>query len=710
MLAGDNIFSLSIEDLGLSYGDYWFSIQATDTLKRKSMKLYFDFRIYDKENYDNSINNNCYEISENELISYNINRLDHPDYKHILVPIPPNTDDIYRYLELYSENYNISDEDYICFIADTNDDGIFDFKQNNWFHWTDGDFISYIKYSDKYNKELIEEKALKTTTGLRTLIQDKINEGYKKIIMPYGFYRVSTKDVIEIAGENIIIDFSNSLIKSNRLNLPCNNIINLYGYNAKVINCNFEGCLFETDYSEFATDEDPGAVKHYEQGHGISICGDSKYSAFENCNVKNFNGYGVISSSPIYVENPYKGNYWNDYSGYRLLSDSSKWITGDINSNGEYIKSDSRLVYNEYFDISHITENFMTFAKYLGYGGILGGSPYLECHMYDANFNYLGSEVSMQFRRILLKKDTKYIKLVVYSNIFSREKNNVIFSLDQLACVSYLLPRNCYLDNINISNIRCVGFTPFGNNCYMSNSSITHSGFALAHQLVDAEDYWERLQDFTFINCTINNGITNSYLLLCSGINTVVDNCDIEFSQYGSARDTVIRNCNISALDIGNYGLYFTGYSRLYNNTINNTGAYNAFFGSIGSRDYNITPHDKQIVINNTNTFIGCNWVASKNRDVLVKKISFNFKDRIPQSNGTILADYYECELNNLNGKITNAHLSKCILNDCNIEITNTFNGYYYENLFIECIFNNCTYINKTNLSDDELFKKCKFN
>jgi hypothetical protein len=244
----------------------------------------------------------------------------------------------------------------------------------------------------------------------------------------------------------------------------------------------------------------------------------------------------------------------------------------------------------------------------------------------------------------------------------------------------------------------------------MINSSITYSGWAEAHQLVDAEDTWERLQDFTFLNCEVDKGVAFSTMLLCSGMNTIIDNCVCDFNQYGLARDTVLRNNKILSLEMDNDGLYFTGYPRLYNNEFNDPNAYNSFFGKIGAYDYRTDVPDKQIVINTSNTFIGCNWLSARNRCLVVRGFTFDFKDRVPQQHGTLLADYDKCVLNNLEGRVSNAHLTNCTLNNCILDIRDIFNGFSFNNSFENCIFNNCTYVNNTNIPDEDLFINCEFN
>ena len=98
---------------------------------------------------------------------------------------------------------------------------------------------------------------------------------------------------------------------------------------------------------------------------------------------------------------------------------------------------------------------------------------------------------------------------------------------------------------------------------------------------------------------------------------------------------------------------------------------------------------------------------SSRNNHIIFKNLIFDMSHRT--NNQTLLSNYDSCTITNLEGKIINIKANKCIFIDCVITISNYHNTYYYDSKFTDCIFNNCTVINETNLSDDELFVNCKF-
>lgn len=66
----------------LNEGEYELILQATDKFGRKSHELYNEFRVIDKNEYDNNILNNTHIITDDELLIYNINKYNSIDNAH----------------------------------------------------------------------------------------------------------------------------------------------------------------------------------------------------------------------------------------------------------------------------------------------------------------------------------------------------------------------------------------------------------------------------------------------------------------------------------------------------------------------------------------------------------------------------------------------------------------------------------------------------
>lgn len=711
ILAGD---SSVIIHLQLSEGDYWYSIQATDEFGRKSAIIYNDFMVYNKVAYESAISNNTYEVTEADLITYNISNKG--DYgSSVLVKVPSEVTDIPSYLQYYAEDIPVENDKYICFLADSNGDGYPEYVTKNIFTWTEGDYHSYVKYGSSFNAEDVEREAQNNVAGLQSLIDDKIADGYKKVILPKGTYRISSDDYISVEADNFVLDGNGCVLKSNCIKTNEYFIImSLHGYNSKVINCNFEGCMWETDYSKWK-DEDK-ARSYFEIGHGITQGMNSRYSGYENCTVKNITGYGIGGSTvpkntqPIYGNTVWKWN--NKFTTMPTLSDESLWKPFDI-VDGVNVECDCRLTYDSYIDVSPFNASpIVSINKYLGYGDRSGGSWNLTIHFYDSGKNYIGNAVTSQFRDVILKENTKYVKITAHTTQIDYDsEDDSKNDTNRLVNLRILTPyriNNCYLKNVIVEEVRCVGMCPYGKNCYSDNVSITRCGFAEAHQLVDAEDTWEGLQDYTFRNCTINNGIQNSHLLLCSGINTTIENSDIDIFTYDRVKDLCIRDCEIAYFDVETTSFLRSGYARVYRNNFYNVNAFaNGFANSMGCFEYDQNEYDKKLIIDNNNTFATGIIGADRGKHILFRNLNIDANNR--QLENTVLGDYKNCVLSNFKKGFTGCRAEGCLFNNCTGIIREVYNTYFYETKFVNCKFVNCNLTYNGSKTEEELFVNCEF-
>lgn len=711
ILAGDNSVIIPLQ---LPIGDYWYSIQATDQQGRKSVLLYNDFMVYDKTAYESAIATNVYTVTASDLATYNISNTG--DYgSSILVTIPDGTSDVYAYLQSYAENVPVESNKYICFLADTNADGHPEYKVQNWFRWTVGDYHSYVKYGSSYDANAVELESQNNLNGLQSLLDSKIADGYNKVILPSGTYRISADGYISVEADNFVLDCSGCTFKSNGIKSTSNfHIMSLYGYNSKIMNANFEGCLWETDYSIWK-DED-SARSYYELGSGFSQAVNSKYSGFENCTVKHITGYGIMggttpkNTDPVYDVSNFKWN--NKFRLMPVLSDETLWKPLDI-VDGVAVNSDCRLTYDSFIDISFCANSpVIAINKFGGYSDRAGGDWNLTVHFYDSNKNYISSSVSTQFRDIVLPKNTVYIKVTAHTNQVKyadgeSSKNDTNCLTHLKICTPYRIS-NCYLKDIEVDDVRCVGMCPYGKNCYSDNLTIVRSGFAEAHQLVDAEDTWENLQEYTFKNCVINKGISNSYVLFCSGLNTTVESSTIDISSYDRPRHMCIRNCNIGYFSVEVTSWLRSGYTRVQgNNFYNSNAGGNGFPSSVGCYTYDQASYDRKLIIDNNNTFAVGLIGIDRGKHILFKDITFDANNRTVLS--TVLGFYKNCTVKNISNGFAGCVAENCTFINCRGELRDKYNTYAYDLKFTNCTFINCNLTYNGALTEEELFINCIF-
>ena len=144
---------------------------------------------------------------------------------------------------------------------------------------TENDLILY-----SINNNDNKENGKNTREGLQKLLDDKKAEGYNKLKLLPGIYRIDHTGTIFIPTE-FTLDLNQSTIRLNgftgdkALMIELNNT-----FDSHVINGTIEGDYYEHDYAN--------SPNNSEWVNGISIGGESKYSSFENLVVKNITGYG----------------------------------------------------------------------------------------------------------------------------------------------------------------------------------------------------------------------------------------------------------------------------------------------------------------------------------------------------------------------------------------------------------------------------------
>lgn len=176
------------------------------------------------------------------------------------------------------------------------------------------------------------QESTNTRIGLQKLLNDKKSEGYNKLKLLPGVYRIDhcvkvNESTGEITGEETI-------------SIPTE---------------------FTHDY-----DNSPNSP---EWVNGVGINSSSRYSSYENIYIKDITGYGGISGGgaskdrkvPIYYAYP----SWNDLS--------SNAISGHIDrKTGALIDCKDRVV-SDFIDIGDFNKlDYVVISPFLGYGGISG--------------------------------------------------------------------------------------------------------------------------------------------------------------------------------------------------------------------------------------------------------------------------------------------------------------------------------------------------
>lgn len=675
--AGDNKISLGTF---ANEGEIDFSLICVDKYGRSSHELFNYFLVRNEPVI------NEYIMTEQDLITYNIKNND--NYEEILhvdvnyIPYDPdnpssadtaNNQEMINTINSIQTAYNnkiVASKKYCCIIPRINDG-----KAYRWFK------TAKVKYADDYDKNAVMNEATTTKNGLQNLINDKKNEGYNKIKLLTGIYRIdgiidttvtpNIKNSHISIPTNMTLDLNNSKIKLNQNNISKCYIIRIDNcFDSHVINGTIEGDYFSHDYAN--------SPNNSEWVHGVHIGGSSKYCSYENVIVKNNTGYGITNG----VNNPLGMSYYNLALGNTFTFKDVNLITG------EDIPSTNRTTSN-FIDISnYIQYKYIYVNKYSGYQNVFGGTWNIICHFYDSNKTYIKSIFGWQFRRVLIPENSHYMKVTIMNGE----------TTDQLSITHFRIPNHCWVINSVIENCRCVGITPYAmNDMYMENCEVKFNGQSGAFCALDIEDGWEQSQDATYKNLNFHDNYRNDFLT-CAGQNIIVDsmaNGSLHF--YGRTNSYVVKNSkHIVNATIGHgqngKNVFSRNYIRFYNNTIENgkltvvADAEVNIKTPVCIKDCNINAY---ININNTYDILKRCKVDNFNNEYRIMKaiIGGTFIDSLIQNRDSShhnSANFYNCTLTNITSQLQGIwNLHYCTLNNITLkcltsdtQIIPTFNTY----------------------------------
>ena len=638
-----------------------FSILCTDEYGRNSHELFNFFLVQD----DVVINE--YVMTEDDLRKYNIKNNDNYEEK-VYVKVDKLEDKTYGTLIQQTANRtSIPSKKYICFIGTTEEDE----DGNPIMQKAAGRFWlnTIVKYSNDYNKDEVLQESKATREGLQQFLDDKATEGFNKVLLLPGIYRIDHEKQIYIPTK-FTLDMNGATLKLNQFTgdgcmmLDINNT-----FDSHVINGTIEGDYFSHDYEN--------SPNNSEWVSGIEISGEAKYSSYEDITIKDITGYG--SNNGIANSRDNKLNYTYIYP--RGIGDTFK--LGDIDrKTGSEIISTNRTTCDfrdisstKVGELSYGEIGYLSISVYLGYQGNPCGTWNLIIHYYDENKNFIKSVDAYQYRRVLVPSNAKYCRVTILNEAYPTNLSIQLFRV----------PTNCCFKNIIHDNCRAVGMSPCAmNNLLFDNCIFYRSGQALAKCAFDAEDGWDLMQDCTFKSFLFENNPMNEFLT-CAGHNFIIDSQRSgKVYIWERTRSLVLKNSNISWIglqsgeisNIVRHGVY-----RITNNIINS--------GNVSSNlSKNITSSGSigGIIKNSTlGGFISdskyFNCIIRINSDFL------GYLSKITLKNCTILPDINFIERYSIS--FNNSRLTNCKFEDCSFKGKSRLRNHnaFYSANFINCNF-----------------------
>lgn len=391
----------------------------------------------------------------------------------------------------------------------------YNIKESEIYTVTEADLSTY---NINNANSTIENDMINNRVGLSQMFLDKSNEGYRKIIIPKGIYRVnrcirngtiSNKDCPILIPSGLIVDMNGSTFKMNGYD------DRTYGERAKVENVivKFNNCIdshlingtVAGNYDERKNliwpEDGSNAVvgSNGEHDNSIILSGGS-YCSIDNITITQNAGYNLYTLSG--------GDY-----GSTLVS---AWIENTAIENGIEINKEGYST-SKFIELteSQISSNYIQGAIYLMYGYIKGKHYHMYFNFYDSNKNHIEEIKVYQFTRCRIPNNSKYVRVTLICNADKIGQFN-IFHMK--------VPRYCSINNCNfIDNRTCSAPNQFQFLRYY-NCIFENCGQSITPCCIDIEDGWEQSQDLFIDSC--ENITNNTFLITCACYNLVVENCN----------------------------------------------------------------------------------------------------------------------------------------------------------------------------------------
>ena len=574
--AGDHSVSLGTFP-NLENEEQKFSILCTDQYGRNSHELFNFFLVRDSSTFTT----NEYVMTEEDLTTYNIKNTDEYEVRKT-IDVNLETTTISDALTAAYDAEVVESNKYVILVADTDGSGAINTNVGN----------TKVKYADDYDSDAVATEAANTRIGLQQLLDEKQAEGYNKVKLLKGTYRISctggTGETIYIP-DRLTLDMNGATFKLNQfigsgcLMVELNNT-----FDSHVINGIIEGDYYTHDYEN--------STNGSEWVNGISIGGEAKYSSFEDITLKNITGYG--SGNGI-------ANSRDGEKGYTYLYPKGidSFTSGDIDrETGKEIASYNRTRSGYVSTNGHENIGYVAVSRYLGYQGNPCGTWNLVVYFYDENKNFIKASDSYQYRRIAVPSNAKYLRVVILNNDNPTDLNIHYFRV----------PTHCSFKRVKHENCRCVGMAQSAmNNMLVEDCEFLKCGSNAAKCAYDAEDGWDQMQDVTFRRLNFHDNYQNDFLT-CAGHNFMVeDMVKGKVHIWERTRGFVLRNSNCGSVSLGSSsdGVVRHGVYRINNvNCTNMTTDTNVAKGCTILGPASGIFYDSSMYSSTGGTYIGCTF------------------------------------------------------------------------------------------------------
>ncbi|MBR6851762.1 MAG: hypothetical protein IKM88_16190 [Lachnospiraceae bacterium] len=474
----------------------------------------------------------------------------------------------------------------------------YNISQSQTYIMTEADLKTY---KIKNNNSTNANDLINTRDGLTKLFAQKQAEGYRKIVLLKGTYRINgeeaRKNSITIPS-NFTVDMNGSTFKMEKFKSNANGSIvcMMNAVDAHLMNGTLEGNRFERKADKLES----GPLG--ESINTIFLEG-SQYCSVTGLTIQNSTGHAILTM----------------YSQERGANISMTNFSRSLIVNGKEVPN-SKCSTSSMLDISSILKvdpenRYMYVGHPGGYKGQLGDSPVIYVSFYDANQKFLETVTGFQFRKMRIVDGAKYARVSFLGTQFP-------YSEAKFSMHIYTQQNTDYFEvsNVHFIDTRTTALAPTAvTNMLIRDCKYTRCGNSITPCEVDFEDGQEECQDLYYMNNEVLERTKNN---TC----TVVDNIGYNHVYEGNINHKmeirnrviggVIRNINDGCSRVY-WRLAFKdqgAYGRIYNNNcgaINFSGEFSSPTGCVEFRVKNCTIYNQDPNVDmDTNTWVGA--VAKK--------------------------------------------------------------------------------------------------
>ncbi len=467
-----------------------------------------------------------------------------------------------------------------------------------------------------------------TTSGLNNMLVWAGTNGYRKVILPTGIYRIDENSTVKMV-TGMTLDLNGSTLRLNPSSLDKGYILEI----AHCVDSHVENGTIEGDLDNHNFSVSPNS----EWLVGILLGQGAEYCSFENLVVKKITGYGVATSFE-YARRPV-----NVGISHNPPKSVGAFTLGEIDeTTGLLVPSTTRTACNTAVDISTYmgSKGFFQLGKYLGYqGNPLPDNWIYRAAFYDVSNNYIGSTLGHFYRRMYPPANARYAKFTLYSA--------TALPNDSVSLFNIRTPYNCDLIDLDIQDVRCVGMVPSGfHNLTVTGCTFNNVGWAMAKCAFDAEDGWDLMQDLYFHDNVFGTNPVNEFVAF-AGHNFVVERNVMGYYSTTRSANFVVRD-NVfkkATFDIGPYKTMV--HFRVYNNDV------------LGETRLAITHNliwlDREYCIKNNNLYGGA---VSHNTDPTTFKFGYFYQCDI--LGGPVRSRLVDCNVNGAVASTNRFSLERC--------------------------------------------------